>query len=64
MSLEEILRIYFDCRKPFKTNGDFTKAGWNAYDKLTNSLSAVGALTGCEIGRIVDKLDEITNIKQ
>ena len=60
-TLEEILRDYFGCAKPFKKNGCFTYRGANAYNKLIALVDSVGALTNISTTKIVRALDEITN---
>ena len=37
MNLETIL-VSLGCKKPFKKNGDISKDGWKAYDKLMSIL--------------------------
>ena len=61
-TLEEILQEYFGCKKPFrKDNGDLTKAGSQAYSKLTTLLYDIAKLTETndEINEVVETLDII-----
>lgn len=37
MNLETIL-VSLGCKKPFKKNGDISKEGWKAYNKLMSIL--------------------------
>ena len=64
MTLEEILQTYFNCKTPFKNNGDLSEKGYLSYKKLVNliySLDSLGVLKNNSSSEIVDKLDEITN---
>ena len=43
-TLEEILQEYFNCKHPFKKDGDLSESGLNAYKKLTDLLYDLEAL--------------------
>lgn len=59
--LTEILQA-LDCKKPFDTNGNFTKEGSEAYSKLIDILYSISTLTESDdIETIVKRLDEISN---
>lgn len=34
----EIMLVSLGCKRPFKKNGDMSKSGWKAYDKLMSIL--------------------------
>lgn len=64
-TLEEILRGYFGCKKPFQKDypedeDGFTIKGGEAYFKLTSLLEDVGTLTGHDMKDVIRELDEIT----
>lgn len=61
-TLEEILRDYMGCAKPFKKNGQLSYSGAKAYKKLIALVDCLGALTETNSERVVRKLDEICNI--
>ena len=61
-SLEEVIQHFFGVRRVFrKKDGEFTKVGANAYEKLIELLYNVGNLTSTDMNDIVDTLDEITH---
>ena len=68
-TLEDIL-VALGSKKPFLNNviididggrQPFTKAGAEAYSKLTQILYAVGELTNTDMNDIVEELDNIAN---
>lgn len=64
-TLEEILKHYFGCKKPFRKKypeheEGFTLKGSKAYFKLTSLLENVGSLTGYDMKDVIRGLDEIT----
>lgn len=64
-TLEEILRGYFGCKKPFRKKyprheDGFTSKGVEAYNKLTLLLGDVGFLTGYDMKDVIQELDNIT----
>lgn len=64
-TLEDILRGYFGCKRPFHKNypenkDGFTVKGSEAYFKLTTLLEDVGSLTGHDMKAVISELDEIT----
>lgn len=62
LTLEEILRDYMGCAKPFKKNGQLSYRGAKAYNKLIALVDCLGALTETNSERVMRKLDEICNI--
>lgn len=59
-TLEEILQHFFNCKKPFNNNGEFTKSGSKAYGKLIELIYNVGNLCDVDVNNdIVEKLDNI-----
>ena len=60
-TLEEILQHFFGSKKPFRKDGEFTKAGSRAYAKLIELVYNVGWLTNQDVNDTVDTLDLITH---
>lgn len=64
-TLEDVLKEYFGCRKPFRKKhpahkDGFTTKGCEAYFKLTTLLEDVGTLTGHDMKGVIRELDAIT----
>ena len=61
-TLEDILQICFDCKKPFDKNGNQTVAGVEAYEKLTTTISGlenIGVVN--DANNIIKQLDAIAS---
>ena len=61
-TLEELLYI-FGSKKPFDKNGEFTKNGIKAYNRMHEFLCDISILTEIDTRNICQKLDEISNEK-
>lgn len=62
--LESILKKYFKVKRPFNLKTDeFTKAGSNAYAKLTSLLCDIGNMTDTDMTNIIETLDDICDNK-
>lgn len=59
--LDEILKKFGCKTTAFKKNGEFTKNGLKAYNKLIDLLGDISELTGISTSNIVNSLDEISN---
>lgn len=63
-TLENVLQKYFKVKQPFNLKTDeFTKAGSNAYGKLTNLLYDIGNITDTDMTNIIETLDDICDNK-
>lgn len=68
-NLENILRKYFGCKKPFLKNPYYdeeelcsitmTKNGQKKYGELISLLYAISNITNIDVNNIVDELDKI-----
>ena len=61
-TLEDILQICFDCKKPFDKNGNQTVAGTKAYEKLITTISGlenIGVVNNAN--NIITQLDAIAS---
>ena len=63
-TLENVLQKYFKVKHPFNLKTDeFTKAGSNAYGKLTSLLYDIGNITDIDMTNIIETLDDICDNK-
>lgn len=63
-TLEDILQVCFDCKKPFDKNGNQTVTGVKAYEKLITAiygLENIGIIN--DANNIIKQLDEIASSK-
>lgn len=59
-SMEEILKEYFNCKRPFKKNGTLSLNGEKAYARLVSLLGDINDLVEIEnFSSLIDELDEI-----
>lgn len=58
-SEEEILKDYFNCKRPFKKNGKLSKNGEKAYARLVSLLDDIDNLIDINFSSKIDELDEI-----
>jgi len=74
--LEEILQQFFNVKRPFYKNppvsgvdsdgevhhNPMTKAGWKAYNSLTDLIYALGRMDiGIDANKVIENLDQIVN---
>lgn len=60
MSMEDILRKYFNCKSPFKMNETLSLSGERAYAKLIDLLGDIDELLGSNnFSNIIDELDKL-----
>jgi len=64
--MEEILRTYFGCKKPFKKNGQTTLKGGMAQEKLIqlmHDLATIGVIDKATARQAEREIDDICNSK-
>ena len=63
-SEEEILKDYFNCKRPFKENGTLSKNGEKAYARLVSLLADIDNLIDINFSSKIDELDEILDLEE
>ena len=58
-SEEEILKDYFNCKRPFKKNGKLSKNGEKAYARLVSLLADIDNLIDINFSSKIDELDSL-----
>lgn len=63
VTLEDVLRDYFGCAKPFNKSGKLSYRGAKTYNKMVALLYSIGKLTDTDTNGMVETLDHIANEK-